>query len=95
MLVQGRMKTSTHPEAYCAEMNCDWQGEIPAVARCPKCNGRNIRRLDRTHLALVNVAQQVAWRYEAEQRDCSSHGPISHELGQAARAALRELRRGA
>lgn len=37
------MKTSPPPEAYCAEMNCDWQGEVPAIARCPKCGSRQLR----------------------------------------------------
>jgi len=39
------MKTTPIPEAYCAEMNCDWQGEVPAIARCPKCGSRQMRRL--------------------------------------------------
>jgi hypothetical protein len=38
------MKTSTTPEAYCAEMNCGWQGEVPSIAQCPRCASRQLRR---------------------------------------------------
>lgn len=39
------MNTSTQPEAYCAEMNCDWKGEVPVIARCPKCRSSQVRRV--------------------------------------------------
>jgi hypothetical protein len=35
----------TQPEAYCAEMNCTWQGEVPAIAKCPSCGSRQVRTL--------------------------------------------------
>lgn len=43
------------------------------------------------------VVEQIAWRYEQEQRDgMSDHpGAISHYLGQAARAALALAEEGA
>ena len=46
MLVYPSMETTTDPEAYCAEMNCDWQGEVPAIAKCPKCGSNQIRRAE-------------------------------------------------
>jgi hypothetical protein len=39
------VKTSAQPEAYCAEMNCNWRGELPAVAKCPQCGSRQVRAL--------------------------------------------------
>lgn len=30
--------------AYCRE--CAWSGECPAIAKCPTCNSRQIRRID-------------------------------------------------
>lgn len=35
------------PEAACAE--CGWSGACPAVARCPECSSRQIRRHRELH----------------------------------------------
>jgi hypothetical protein len=32
------------PECMCAEMNCDWAGAVPAIAKCPKCGSNQLRR---------------------------------------------------
>jgi len=46
MVVQVRMKTTILPEAYCAEANCNWQGETPAIAKCPSCGSRQLRKTE-------------------------------------------------
>lgn len=39
--------TTTEPltaQAECIEMNCGWRGQLLAVAICPRCNSRQVRR---------------------------------------------------
>lgn len=38
------MQTSETVQARCAE--CRWEGELPAVARCPECGSTQIGRAD-------------------------------------------------
>lgn len=38
------MQTMEKPQAMCAE--CTWQGDVPAVAKCPRCTSRQLRRAE-------------------------------------------------
>lgn len=65
------MKITTQPEAYCAEMNCDWQGDVPAIAKCPLCGSNQVRRIPGSETRAMNITRSVRHSAFDEQGRCS------------------------
>lgn len=60
----------TDHRVMCAEMNCDWVGECPAVAECPQCGSRQLRLEAFTHAVYLSIPGPVSdeARERCEQR---------------------------